>query len=148
MVLALLTILVLTTVIVYATLPYLGYFLGAVILYIIFRSLYHFFIRIVGLKKQFAAVLVIIISICIVLIPLNFLLSTIISEIHQLLLTQAFIITSIRSQHQFFTNYISELGIPTDVLQKQIQERIMGIGSEAVNYTSKFFLGSIQILGQ
>jgi len=147
-ILALLTILLLTIIIVYATLPYLNYFLGAVILYIIFRPIYHVFVRKVRVKKQFSAVLVIIISICVVLIPLYFLLSIIISEIQQLLLNQAFIITSIRSEHQFFTQYLSDLGIPTDVLQKQIEGRIIGIGSEAVNYTSKFLLGSIQILSQ
>jgi predicted PurR-regulated permease PerM len=142
MVLSLLTITLLTTVIVYATLPYLNYFLGAFILYIIFRSLYHFFVKKIRLNKQFAAILVIIISICVVLIPL------IINEIQQLLLNQAFIITSIQSENQFFTHYLSGLGIPTDVLQKQIQERVMSIGSEAVNYTSKFIFGSIQILSQ
>ena len=92
--------------------------------------------------------MVIIISICVVLVPLYFLLGIIISEIQQLLLNQAVIITSIRFDNQFFTNYFSGLGIPTDVLQKQIQERVMSIGSEAVNYTSKFILGSIQILSQ
>ncbi len=148
MVLSLLTITLLTTVIVYATLPYLNYFLGAFILYIIFRSLYHFFVKKTRLNKQFAAILVIIISICVVLIPLYFLLGIIINEIQQLLLNQAFIITSIRSENQFFTHYLSGLGIPTDVLQKQIQERVMSIGSEAVNYTSKFIFGSIQILSQ
>jgi predicted PurR-regulated permease PerM len=91
---------------------------------------------------------VIIISICVVLIPLYFLLGIIINEIQQLLLNQAFIITSIQSENQFFTHYLSGLGIPTDVLQKQIQERVMSIGSEAVNYTSKFIFGSIQILSQ
>jgi len=148
MVLSLLTITLLTTVIVYATLPYLNYFLGAFILYIIFRSLYHFFVKKIRLNKQFAAILVIIISICVVLIPLYFLLGIIINEIQQLLLNQAFIITSIQSENQFFTHYLSGLGIPTDVLQKQIQERVMSIGSEAVNYTSKFIFGSIQILSQ
>ncbi len=148
MVMSLLTIILLTMVIVYATLPYLNYFLGAFILYIIFRSLYHFFVKKTRLNNQFAAVLVIIISICVVLIPLYFLLGIIINEIQQLLLNQAFIITSIRSENQFFTHYLSGLGIPTDVLQKQIQERVMSIGSEAVNYTSKFILGSIQILSQ
>jgi predicted PurR-regulated permease PerM len=148
MVMALLTIILLTAVIVYATLPYLNYFLGAFILYIIFRSIYHFFVKKTRLNEQLAAVLVIIISICVVLIPLYFLLGIIINEIQQLLLNQAFIITSIRSENQFITHYLSGLGIPTDVLQKQIQERVMSIGSEAVNYTSKFILGSIQILSQ
>lgn len=81
-------------------------------------------------------------------IPLYFLLGIIISEIHQLLHNQEFIITSIQSQHQFFINYLSDLVVPTDVLQKQIPERVIGIGFEAVNYASKFYLGSIQILSQ
>src|SRR5665647_2558949 len=76
MALALLIITVLTAVIVYATLPYLNYFFGAFILYIVFRSLYHFFVKRARLQKQFAAVLVIIVSIFVVLIPLYFLLST------------------------------------------------------------------------
>jgi len=116
MVLALLTITLLAVVVIYATLPYLNYFSGAFILYIIFKSLYHFLIKKTKLNKQIAAFLVIIISICIVLVPLYFLLGIIISEIQQLLLNQAFIITSIRSDNQFLTNYFSGLSIPTDVL--------------------------------
>jgi predicted PurR-regulated permease PerM len=90
----------------------------------------------------------IIISICVVLIPLYFFLGIIIGEIQLLLLNQASIVTSIQSENQFFTHYLSGMGIPTDVLQKQIQERIISIGSEAINYTTKSILGSIQILSQ
>ena len=148
MVMALLTIILLTAIVVYAALPYLNYFLGAFILYIIFRSLYHFFVKKTRINKQLAAVLVVIISICVVLIPLYFLLDIIINEIQQLLLNQAFSITSIRYENQFLTHYLSGLGIPADILQKQIYERVMSIGSGAVNYTSKFILGSIQTLSQ
>ena len=52
MALALLIIIVLTVVIVYATLPYLNYFFGAFILYIVFRSLYHFFVKRARLQNQ------------------------------------------------------------------------------------------------
>ncbi len=51
MALALLIIIVLTVVTVYATLPYLNYFFGAFILYIVFRSLYHFFVKRARLQK-------------------------------------------------------------------------------------------------
>jgi predicted PurR-regulated permease PerM len=101
MVLGLSTIILLTVVIVSATLPYLNYFLEAFILYIIFRSPYHFFVKKTSLNEQFAAVLVIIISICVVLIPLYFLLGIIINEIQQLLINQAFIITSVKFENQF-----------------------------------------------
>ena len=148
MALALLIITVLTAVIVYATLPYLNYFFGAFILYIVFRSLYHFFVKRARLQKQFAAVLVIIVSIFVVLIPLYFLLSTVIGEIQQLLLNQASIVASIQSSGQFLTNYLSRLDIPTGPLQTKIQEKAMDIGSQAINYTSVFILGSIQNLSQ
>lgn len=148
MTLALLIIIVLTAVIVYATLPYLNYFFGAFILDIIFRSLYHFFVKRARLQKQFAAVLIIIISIFVVLIPLYFLLNIIIGEIHQLLLDQASIFAFIQSSGQFLTHYLSRIYIPTGALQTKIQEKAMDIGSQAVNYTSMFILGSIQSLSQ
>ncbi len=104
MALALLIITVLTVVIAYATLPYLNSIFGALILFVIFRSLYHFLVRRARLRKQFAAVLVIIVSIFVVLIPLFFLLNVIISEIQQLLLDQASIIASIESGGQLFNS--------------------------------------------
>lgn len=146
MALALLIIIVLTAVIIYATLPYLNYFFGAFILYIIFRPLYHFFVKKVGIRNQFAAGLVIIISIFVVLIPLLFLMSIIVGEIQQLLLNEASIIASIQSGGQFLAYYLSRLDIPTGALRAKIQESIMNIASEAVNYSSNFILGSIQSL--
>ncbi len=144
--LALLIIIILTAAIVYATLPYLNYFFGAFILYIIFRPLYHFFVKRCRIKNQFAAALVIIVSIFVVLIPLFFLMSIIVNEIQQLLLNQASIIVSIQSGGQSLTHYLSKLDIPTGAIQTRIQERIMDIASEAVNYSSNFILGSIQSL--
>ncbi|HII80184.1 MAG TPA: AI-2E family transporter, partial [Methanosarcina sp.] len=146
MALALLIIIILTAGIVYATLPYLNYFFGAFILYIIFRPLYHFFVKRGRIRTQFAAALVIIISIFVVLIPLFFLMSIIIGEVQQILLNQASIIASIQSGGQFLTHYLSRLDIPTGTLQTKIQERVMDIVSEAVNYSSNFVLGSIQSL--
>lgn len=148
MILALLIIIVLTAVVVYALLPYLNYFLGAFILYIIFKSLYHFFIKRLRLKKQFSAFLVIIISIFIVLIPLYFLLIIIMGEINQFLLNQASVAASIQSESQLFTNYLSILGVHSGSLQTQIQERVIGLASEVGNYTSTFILGSIHILSR
>jgi predicted PurR-regulated permease PerM len=148
MALALLIIIILTTVIVYASLPYLNYFFGAFILYIIFRPLYHFFVKICRIRNQFAAVLVIIISIFVVLIPLFFLLSIIIGEIQQLLLNQASIVSSIQAGGQFLAHYLSRMDIPLDTLQTKIQERVMDVASGAVNYSSNFILGSIQSLSQ
>ncbi|MDQ1276784.1 MAG: hypothetical protein QG610_2362 [Euryarchaeota archaeon] len=148
MALALLIIIILTAVIVYASLPYLNYFFGAFILYIIFRPLYHFFVKRCRIRNQFAAVLVIIISIFVVLIPLFFLLSIIIGEIQQLLLNQTSIVASIQAGGQFLSHYLSRMDIPLDTLQTKIQERVMDVASGAVNYSSNFILGSIQSLSQ
>ncbi len=148
MALALLIIIVLTAVIVYATLPYLNYFFGAFILYVIFRSLYHFFVKKTRLNKRFSAVFVIIISLFVVLIPLYFLLNVIIGEVQQLILEQASIIASIQASGQFLDHYLSRLDIPTGVIQTRIQDKLMDIGSQAFNFTSIFILGSIQSLSQ
>jgi predicted PurR-regulated permease PerM len=146
MALALLIIAVLTVVIIYATLPFLNYIFGALLLFTIFRSLYQFLVRKARIRKQIAAVLVIIISIFVVLIPFYFLLSVIFSEIQQLLLNQASIIASIESGAIFLTNLLSRLNIPADIFQTKIEERAMELASQAVNYTSLFILGSIQSL--
>ena len=133
---------------VYATLPYLNYFFGSFILFIISRPLNHFLVKRAGLQKQFAATLVIIISIFVVLIPLFFLLSIIIGEIQQLLLDQTSIVSSIQSGGQLLTHYLSRLDIPTGALQTKIQEKAIDIGSQVVNYSSMFILGSVQSLSQ
>ncbi|MGI5992591.1 MAG: AI-2E family transporter [Methanosarcina sp.] len=146
MALALLIISILTVVIVYATLPYLNYIFGAFILFTIFQSLYHFFIRRAKLKKQIAAVLVIIISIFVVLIPFYFLLSIIVSEVQQLLINQESTIASIESGANFLSHLLSRLNIPADLFQTKIEERAMEIGTQVFNYTSLLILGSIQSL--
>ncbi|MGB9131900.1 MAG: AI-2E family transporter [Methanosarcina sp.] len=148
MAMALLIIIILTAVIVYATLPYLNYFFGAFILYFIFRSLYQFLVKRVRIRKQFAAVVVIVISIFLVLLPFYFLLSIIVGEIQQLLIDRESIIISIQAGGQFLTHFLSRVDIPLDTLQVKIQEKVMDIASESVNYTSKFVLGSIQSLSK
>lgn len=144
MALALLIIVVLTVLIAYATLPYLNYIFGALILFVIFRSLYHFLIRKLKIRKQFAAILVIIISIFVVLVPLYFLLNTIIDEIEQLLVNQASILASIEAGGHFLTDSLLRLNIPINVFQSKIEEKAMELASQAVNYTSLFIVGSIQ----
>ena len=146
MALALLIISILTVLIVYATLPFLNYIFGALILFTIFQSLYHFLIRKAKLRKQIAAVFVIIISIFVVLIPCYFLLSVIVSEVQQLLLDQESIITSIESGANFLTHLLSKLDIPVNIFQTKIEEKAMELISQAINYTSLFILGSIQSL--
>ncbi|KKG16867.1 hypothetical protein EO98_02855 [Methanosarcina sp. 2.H.T.1A.6] len=146
--LALFLITILTAVIIYAVLPYIDYFFGGFILSVIFKPLYHFFLKRVRLNRQIAAVLVILISIFLILIPLYFLMSLVISEIQQILLDRESIITSIQSESQLFNHLFSIIDIPDDIIQTSLEEKIVDLVSEAVNYLSILILGSIQNISQ
>lgn len=148
MVIALLIISILAIIISYATLPYIDYIFGAFILFIIFNSLYKSFVEEIKLQKQIAAVLVIIISIFVILIPFYFLLSLVISEFQQLMLDQHSIIVSIHSGGQFLSQYLSILNISAETFQTKLQESATGFVSQAVNFTSILILGSIQNLSK
>ncbi|KKH45249.1 AI-2E family transporter [Methanosarcina sp. 1.H.A.2.2] len=146
--LALLLIIILSAVIIYAVLPYIDYFFGGFILSVIFKPLYHFFLKRARLNRQIAAVLVILISIFLILIPLYFLMSLVISEIQQILLDRESIIISIQSESQLFSHLFSRIDIPYDILQTGLDEKIVDLVSEAANYLSILILGSIQNISQ
>ncbi|KKG08178.1 hypothetical protein EO95_16375 [Methanosarcina sp. 1.H.T.1A.1] len=146
--LALLLIIILSAVIIYAVLPYIDYFFGGFILSVIFKPLYHFFLKRARLNRQIAAVLVIFISIFLILIPLYFLMSLVISEIQQILLDRESIIISIQSESQLFSHLFSRIDIPYDILQTGLDEKIVDLVSEAANYLSILILGSIQNISQ
>jgi len=142
--LALLLIIVLSAVILYAVLPYINYFLGSFILYAIFKPLYHSLLKRTRFNRQIVAVLVIVISIFLILIPFYLLLSLIISEIQQLLLDREAIIASIQSGNRFVDLFFSRIDLSNDVYQAKAEEKIVDLASEAVNYLSILILGSIQ----
>ena len=145
--LAILLIIVLSAIIVYAVLPYIDYFFGAFILSVIFKPLYYFLLKRARLNRQISAALVIIISMFLILIPLYFLLSMVISEIQQILLNQESIMASVQSGSQLFSRLFSRLGI-NGTLQSSLEERVMDLATQAVNYLSLFVLGSIQNISQ
>lgn len=146
--LALLLIIILSTIIIYAVLPYINYLFGGFILFVLFKPLYHFFLKRARLNRQISAVLVIIISIFLILIPFYFLLSLVISEIQQILLDQESIMASIQAGSQFLSNFFSRFNISGDTLQTRLEERAMDLVSEAINYLSVLILGSIQNISQ
>lgn len=145
--LALLLIIVLSAIIVYAVLPYIDYFFGAFILSVIFKPLYYFLLKRARLSRQISAALVIIISMFLILIPLYFLLSMVISEIQQILLNQESIMASVQSGSQLFSRLFSRLGI-NGTLEASLEERVMDLATQAVNYLSLLVLGSIQNISQ
>lgn len=146
--LALFLIIILSAVILYAVLPYINYLLGGFILYAIFKPLYNFLLKRSRLNRQIAAVLVIVISIFLILIPFYILLSLVISEIQQILLDRESIIASIQSGSQFFNQFFSRIDLSDDIFQVRVEEKIVDLASEAVNYLSILILGSIQNISQ
>jgi predicted PurR-regulated permease PerM len=146
--LALLVIIILSGIIIYAVLPYINYLLGGFILFVIFKPMYYFFLEKPRLNRQISAALVIIISVFVILIPLYFLLNLVISEIQQLLLDRESIMALIQSGIQLFSNLSSRLDNSGDVIQAELEGRVMDLFSEAVDYLSLLILGSIQNTGQ
>ncbi len=67
--LALFLIIILSAVIIYAILPYIDYLFGSFILFVLFKPLYHYFLKMIRLNRQISAFLVIIISIFLILLP-------------------------------------------------------------------------------
>jgi predicted PurR-regulated permease PerM len=146
--LAFLIIIILSWVIIHAVLPYIAYFFGCFIFFVIFKPLYHLFLERARLSRQISAVLVIVISIFVILIPLYFFLSLIISEIQQILLNQEAIMESIESGNQLLSNFFSRFDISYDTFQTRLEGRVMDLLSQAVNYLSLLILGSIQSISQ
>ncbi|MGM5481202.1 MAG: AI-2E family transporter [Nanobdellota archaeon] len=88
-VLALVIILILAAVLFKGLSPYINAFFGAFILFILFKPLYQWLHHSVHMKKSFSALIVIIISILIVIIPSFFVIKATISEISTVLTNQA-----------------------------------------------------------
>lgn len=145
--LALLLIIILSAVIIYAIHPYIDYLLGGFILFVIFKPLYHFFLKRIGLNRQVSAFLVLIISMFLILIPLYLLLSMVISEIQQILLDQEAIMASIHSGSQLLSNFFLRFDI-NGTFQASLEERLMDLATQVVNYLSLLILGSIQNISQ
>jgi len=146
-VLALFLIIILSSVIIYAILPYIEYLFGSFILFVIFKPLYRFFLKKIRLNRQVSAFLVMIISVFLVLIPLFFLLSMVITEIQQILLNQEAIVASIRSGSQILSTLFSRFDV-YGTFQTSLEEKVMDLATQAVNFLSLLVLGSIQSISQ
>lgn len=145
--LALFLIIILSSVIIYAILPYIDYLFGSFILFVIFKPLYRFFLKKSRLNRQISAFLVMIISVFLVLIPLFFLLSMVITEIQQILLNQEAIVASIRSGSQILSTLFSRFDV-YGTFQASFEEKVMDLATQTVNFLSLLVLGSIQSISQ
>ncbi|WP_244603693.1 AI-2E family transporter [Methanococcoides sp. AM1] len=142
MVLALLCIIILAIVLSYALLPYVNAFLGAFILYVIFKPVYCLLTERFKLRKDVSAVSVMLMSIILVLIPLYFLFVSIVGELEIVISSIATNISYVDITENI--NYLNE--IAPDL---KIQEKVVNIASTIGSYTSKYILSALQnISGQ
>lgn len=87
--LALVILLILAAVLFKGILPYINAFFGAFILFVLFKPLYQWLHYDIHIKKSFSALIVIIISILIVIVPAFFVIKSTISEISTVLTDKA-----------------------------------------------------------
>jgi len=146
--LALLLIIILGAALSYALFPYINYFFGAFILFVIFRPLYVFLRESQKFGNGTAALTSIVVSIIVVLIPLYFLLSIIVGETQALLEDSYSIRLFAQTVDDFFTQYHSRFDLPYATIEAKVEARVLEFASEAINLVSKFILDSIQGLGR
>jgi len=146
--LALLLIIILGAALSYALFPYINYFFGAFILFVIFRPLYVFLRESQKFGNGTAALTSIVVSIIVVLIPLYFLLSIIVGETQALLEDSYSIRLFAQTVDDFFTQYHSRFDLPYATIEAEVEARVLEFASEAINLVSKFILDSIQGLGR
>ncbi len=137
MLLALLFIIVTGSLLAYALIPYFNAFLGAFILYSIFNPLYEFIVNRSKIRKEWVALAIMALSIIIVILPVYFLISTIVGEVQ--LIIDSFInnfnFVDINTNIDYINEKLPELNI---------NEKIVNVVSAAGTYVSGLLLSTIQ----
>jgi predicted PurR-regulated permease PerM len=141
--LALLSIIILAAVLSYALLPYINAFLAAFILYVIFKPVYCLLTERIKLKKNVSAILVMILSMILVVLPLYYVFTLIIGEIEVVInsITTNISYVDITNNFDIMKNigYINEIAPDIDV-----QGKIVSLVSTIGSYLSKYLIGAVQ----
>ncbi len=137
MLIALLCIVITGTLLAYALIPYLDAFLGAFILYSIFNPFYRLLVKRFRIRKDWAALTVMIIAVIIVILPVYYLITTIISEVQLIIDTfiSNFSIVEFNTNIDYLNERLPELNI---------NEKIVNAVSAAGTYISGLLLSTIQ----
>lgn len=144
MVMALLLLSVLAVVLAKALLPYINAFLGAFILYVILRPIYQLMIQRAHLPRSVSAIISIFLSVLLILVPLYYLISTIIVEIQSSLQNIGIVFTYAETVRAFLMDlHLEQLPIHID-----IRSKVMEVASSVANYSSAVLLNAVQSLGQ
>lgn len=141
---ALLILGILTIVLAYALYPYLNAFFGAFILYAVFRPMHRkLTIKLKG-RKGLAALISIITSIVLILIPLYMLMTIVILEIQNTIVNVGDILVYTES----ISTYIAHINIESLPINVNIREKLIEFAGIAANFFSLLLLNTVQSLGQ
>ncbi|WP_406662466.1 AI-2E family transporter [Methanolobus sp. ZRKC3] len=141
---ALLILGILTAVLAYALYPYLTAFLGAFILYAVFRPLYKRLTERLKIRPGIASFICILASIVIILIPLYMLMTIVILEIQNAITN----VGDILVYTEALSTYISQLNIDSMPISINIREKVLEVVSLAANFFSVLLINAVQSLGQ
>jgi len=144
MAMALLMLAVLAAVLIHALLPYINAFLGAFIIFVILRPLYHFMVRRGHLSRSISALMTIVLSFVLILVPLYFLISTIATEIQNVLQY----INSIPIYAEVVRSFLENLHLEQLPINLDIKTKVIEVASAIANYSSVMLLSAVQSIGQ
>lgn len=141
---ALLVLSVLAAVLIYALYPYINAFLGAFILYVVFKPLYTYLTNKKSFNKNIAAFMIIFMTIILILIPLYILITIVVLQMQNILFDTDTILEYIDS----LSLYVSQLPLERLPVEISIRDKITEVIASAANFFSILLLNAIQSLGQ
>jgi predicted PurR-regulated permease PerM len=140
---ALLILVILAAVLLYALYPYINAFFGAFILYVVFKPLYKFMVR-KRVNKSLAAFTIIILTFVLILIPLYFLLTIIIVQIQSVLFDTDTLVMHMAN----INTYIDQLNLVSLPFEINVEEKVTEVVTAAANYFSVLLINAVQSIGQ
>jgi predicted PurR-regulated permease PerM len=141
---ALLILVILAAVLLYALYPYINAFFGAFILYVVFKPLYTYLITKQKINKRVAAFTIILLTIVLILIPLYFLMTIIIIQIQSVI----FDTDTLLAQLANINTYVEQFSSATLPIGINLQEKLTEIVTAAANYFSVLLINAVQSIGQ
>lgn len=141
---ALLILIILSAVLVYALYPYINAFFGAFILYVVFKPLYTYMINRLKINRSIAAFGIIILTVILIMIPLYILITIVIFQMQSILFDTSSLLGYLDSA----STYISQLPLDKIPIEINVKEKIAEIVATAANFFSVMLVNAIQSLGQ
>jgi len=139
-------VMALTAFIIYAVLPYVNAFFGAIILYSLFKPLYVSLIERWGIKKNVAAVIVVVYTIFIITLPFLYLTAILINEVRAVFSNIPDITKALNDANNLVPGINlgeilkSELTNVGTLIRDQLLSMLLGVTQTIINITIMYFV--------